>query len=65
MQDVKQSYDWDATVAGFDGADWPAVTNAFFAQVDCQVTLVLRPVDTTGPPIRPVFPPPRWTIRTR
>ncbi len=49
VQDVKQSYDWDATVAGFDGADWPAVTNAFFAQVDCQVTLVLRPVDTTGP----------------
>jgi len=49
VQDVKQSYDWDTTVAGFDGSDWPAVANAFFAQVDCRVSLVLRPVDTTGP----------------
>jgi hypothetical protein len=49
VQDVKQSYDWDATLAGFGAEDWSAVANATFAQVDCQVTLVLRPLDTTGP----------------
>jgi hypothetical protein len=47
VQDVKQSFDWDVTAASFDQAgDFVSITDLVFAQVDCRVTLVLRPIDT-------------------
>lgn len=48
VQDVKQSFDWDLLAEGLEpgGTNWVDITSTVFTQVDCDVTLVLRPIDT-------------------
>ena len=54
VQEVKLSFDWDATAASFDlPGDFVSIADLVFAQVDCRVTLVLRPIDT----VRHTYPP--------